>query len=253
MNDSESNPFVQIERRNKLSRDDFSQVISNLEKRIWEILKKEAVPFGKLSGRRDESFLTPIDAPVPDCQTCGACCIALLLVDVKESDETPVENYWDITIRTRSGEAVVNRQLRRDSETGNCLALEGEAGKSVACGIYEKRPDDCRKFEAGSDKCHALRRAYGFEPALTDMETGAFMMKIFLRDERVGDERAVYHTQIKETEKPDEFEIEVFFRDGSALTIHRFDAGEENWLESEFSALTLAEAKNLIAARKNVI
>ena len=245
--------FVQIERRNKLSREEFSQVIEHLEGRIWKNLKSEALPFGKLSGRRAGSYLTPSSAPIPDCQTCGACCIAVPWVDVKETDATSAEDYWDITIRGRNGEITVTRQLRRDPETGNCLALKGEAGKSVECGIYQTRPDDCRKFEAGSDKCHALRRAYSIEPPLTDMETASFMMQIFLKDEPEGDERAIYHTQIQETENPGVFEIVIFFRDKSTLIIHHFNADEESWLESEFSALSLAEAKNLIASRIKVI
>lgn len=245
--------FVQIERRNKLSRAEFNEVMSNLESRIWENLKSEPLPFKKLSGRRDGSYLTPADAPVPDCQTCGACCIALPWVDVKKADATAAENYWDITIESQNGEMIVSRQLRRDAETGNCLALRGDAGNRVECGIYENRPDDCRMFESGSDKCHALRRAYGIEPPLTDMETASFMMQIFLKDEPEGDERAVYHTQIQETETAGVFEIEVFFKDQSALILHRFNADEENWLESEFSALSLAEAKNLIASRKKIV
>ena len=244
---------MKIERRNKLSREEFSQVIENLEGRIWKNLKSEPIPFGKLSGRRAGSFLTPVDAPIPDCQTCGACCIAVPWVDVKENDATSAENYWDITVRGRNEEIIVIRQLRRDTKTGNCLALKGDVGKSVECGIYETRPDDCRKFEAGSDKCHALRRAYGIEPPLTDMVTASFMMQIFLKDEPKGDERAIYYTQIEETENPGVFEIVIFFRDKSTLIIHRFNMSEESWLESEFSALSLAEAKNLIASRMKVI
>lgn len=245
--------FVQIEKRNKLSREEFSQVIEHLEGRIWTNLKSEALPFGKLSGRRAGSYLTPVDAAIPDCQTCGACCIAVPWVDVKEADATSAEDYWDITIQGQNGEMTVTRQLRRDTETGNCLALKGEAGIWVECGIYETRPDDCRKFEAGSDKCHALRRAYSIEPPLTDMETASFMMQIFLKDEPEGDERAIYHTQIQETETDGVFEIVIFFRDKSTLIVHRFNANEESWLESEFSALSLAEAKNLIASRTKVI
>lgn len=245
--------FVQIEKRNKLSREEFSQVISSLEKQIWKNLKSEAVPFRKLSGRNARSFLTPIDAPIPDCQTCGACCIALPCVEVKETDTTPAPNYWDITIQGQNGEITVNRQLRRDPETGNCSALKGEIGKLVECGIYENRPDDCRKFDAGSDRCRALRRAYGIEPPLTEMETMSFMIQVFLKDDPEGDERIIYYTQIQETETAGVFEIEIFLNDETALIIHRFNVNEESWLESQFSNLTLAEATNLVASRMNII
>lgn len=245
--------FVQIERRNKLSRKEFNEVMSNLENRTWKNLKTEPIPFKKLSGRIKDSFLTAADEPIPDCQTCGACCIAVPWVDVKEADATPEENYWNITIGARNGEAIVSRQLRRDAETGNCLALKGNAGETVECAIYEARPDDCRKFEAGSDKCRALRRAYGFEPPLTDMEIASCMMRIFLKDEPEGDERAIYHTQIRETETAGVFAVEVFFKDKSASVICHFNADEESWLESEFSGMTLAEAKNLIGSRKKIV
>ena len=249
MKSPEPQQFVNIERRNKLSREEFSQVIKHLEKRIWKNLKSEALPFRKLSGRKAGSFLTPADAPIPDCQTCGACCTALPCVDVRAIDPTPAENYWNIIIRGQSGAITVNRQLKRDSETGNCLALKGEVGKTVGCGIYENRPEDCRKFDAGSDRCHALRRAYNLEPPLTDAEMMSFMMQVFLKDEPKGAERIVYYTQIQETATAGVFEIEIFLNDETALIIHRFDINEESWLESQFSTLTLAEARNLIASR----
>src|SRR5205085_9638922 len=34
------------------------------------------------------------------------------------------------------------------------------------CEMYELRPRSCRAFEAGSDRCRAVRRAYGLEPPL---------------------------------------------------------------------------------------
>ena len=243
--------FVQIERRNKLSREEFSEVISNLERLIWKNLKTEALPFRKLSGRRDKSFLMTAFAPLPDCQTCGACCTALPCVDVKEIDSTPAENYWEIVIGGQD-EIVVNRQLKRDLKTGNCLALEGSVGEFVKCGIYESRPDDCRKFEAGSDRCRALRRAYGIEPSLTELETAHFMMRVFLKDEPEGDERVIYHAQIQKTETAGLFEIKVFLNDETVQVIHRFNTFEESWLEGDFSGLTLHEAKNLIASRRKV-
>jgi Fe-S-cluster containining protein len=241
--------FVQIERREKLSREDFSQVISSLEMRVRDKLSREVVPLRKLSGRRYESFFSTADAPLPDCRTCGACCAALLIVELTENDTTPPENYWNVTIEGKDGELVVNRYLRRETETGKCPALGGEVGESVECAIYENRPGGCRTFEAGSDKCRALRRAYGIEPPLDDMETMSFMMKVFHKDEPAGDERLIYHTQISETETAGLFEIEVFLNDETSVIIHQFKANEESWLESDFLSLTLTEAGNLVAER----
>jgi Fe-S-cluster containining protein len=42
-----------------------------------------------------------------------------------------------------------------------CIAFEGEVGGRCGCGIYEQRPDACRKFEAGSSLCLEARRAAG--------------------------------------------------------------------------------------------
>ena len=40
-----------------------------------------------------------------------------------------------------------------------CAAVEGEVGSTCGCGIYEQRPDACRKFEAGSFLCKEARKA----------------------------------------------------------------------------------------------
>ena len=45
----------------------------------------------------------------------------------------------------------------RQTELGVCVALAGEIGKSVACGIYETRPSCCHRFTAGSHRCMTAR------------------------------------------------------------------------------------------------
>ena len=45
MKTRKSEQFVQIERRSKLSRAEFNEVMSNLENRIWKNLKTEPLPF----------------------------------------------------------------------------------------------------------------------------------------------------------------------------------------------------------------
>lgn len=57
--------------------------------------------------------------------------------------------------------------MARDPERGACVALSGTVGQSVSCSAYDSRPAECRVFEAGSDRCRAVRRAYHLEPPLT--------------------------------------------------------------------------------------
>jgi len=43
----------------------------------------------------------------------------------------------------------------------HCIALEGEVGKQVSCGIYGQRSSTCREFEAGSEDCNRARSMHG--------------------------------------------------------------------------------------------
>lgn len=47
------------------------------------------------------------------------------------------------------------------TENNRCVALRGEVGVSVACSVYNDRPDACRKFEVGSELCNEARRKVG--------------------------------------------------------------------------------------------
>jgi uncharacterized protein len=39
------------------------------------------------------------------------------------------------------------------------------------CGVYETRPEVCRRFEAGSDQCQEARQRSGLLPLLSDPES----------------------------------------------------------------------------------
>jgi Fe-S-cluster containining protein len=49
-----------------------------------------------------------------------------------------------------------------------CHALEGEVGKSVTCGVYERRPSPCREVEPGDEKCNRARARHGLPPVIED-------------------------------------------------------------------------------------
>lgn len=86
--------------------------------------------------------------PVPDCQTCGACCTAKWAVDVEGSDDVPPHLVKD--------DRLFGPIMR--CRAGNCIALRGTVGGAVRCSIYERRPQVCRGFEPGSEPCKLARK-----------------------------------------------------------------------------------------------
>jgi Fe-S-cluster containining protein len=172
--------FVQISREPKIRDVDFFPMANEMYERIWQRLMPSQLLTEELSAKVANNIVTPRDAPVPECMTCGACCVLMPCVGVPPTAKLDPELFWDITTETDSGEIVVDRYIRRDGETLICSALDVKE-TSVACSIYESRPQMCRDFEAGSDRCHALRRAVGLEPFLSLGEISAAMEKLDTR------------------------------------------------------------------------
>jgi uncharacterized protein len=244
--------FVQITRRNKIAEDEFYPLIVAMYEQIWQNLLPPQIILKGLSVKRSANVITPPDAPVPDCLACGACCAAMPCVGVRpsEDDRLSAEEYWDITIRGRENEITVDRYLRRDAETLVCAFLQNEPGKPTACKIYERRPRMCHDFDAGSDKCHALRRAYGIEPFLSLDEMSEALEKLAGKPEKSAPEETIREVKFVETEMG-ELQILAYLNNGSTKTIHTFSLENEVWRQFEFDALTLSEAARLIDSRKN--
>ena len=238
--------FVQIERRSKLARPEITEFFNYYDGKVRENLTSEQLPIGKLSTHVAGNILTPEDAPVPDCLTCGVCCIALHYASVSSGRVPAAEHYWEVTEETSHGEITVDRVLRRDPETGACLALAGEIGKNISCNIYEERPQTCRDFEAGSDKCHALRRAYGIERRMNDFETMTAVSKMMQQDEPEGGERRIIHVYISEDAETKLMNIKCWLQDMEEIIVHQYDPTKETFYEGDFTGLTLEEAKKLL-------
>ncbi|MEJ8675616.1 YkgJ family cysteine cluster protein [Chromobacterium amazonense] len=93
------------------------------------------------------------------CQSCGACCanfrVSFYWAEADDgggaipSQFTEKVNDWTRCMRGTW------------SNSPRCVALQGEVGRSVACGIYAARPSACREVEAGSAQCHKARAAHG--------------------------------------------------------------------------------------------
>lgn len=106
-----------------------------------------------------------------DCQLCGACCTAtpampgyvrLYDIDLERLRGTPLpilrnDDQWSDWSEEifRLGTKIDDRGQRV------CIAFEGKVAQACACGIYEQRPNICRKVEPGSFTCRQARAAAG--------------------------------------------------------------------------------------------
>ena len=224
-------------------------MITAMYEHIWTNLLPPQLVTEDLPTKVSKNIVTPADAPVPDCLTCGACCGAMLCVSVSPTDETDAEHYWNITTNGERGEITVDRYLRRSGETLACANLGGTIGESVACQIYEQRPQMCHVFEAGSDKCHAIRRAYGIEPFLTLDEMMSARQKLNAKDAEIVPDDTIRDAKIAEQAGTNLLEITALMKDGTLQTIHTFDPKIEIWQQYQFSGLTLAQAQSLVESQ----
>ncbi len=82
-----------------------------------------------------------------ECDQCGLCCREYVITPITEQD---------LTREPRLSKLL---PIIMDNRKGCPLQLE-----SGACGIYETRPDVCRRYSAGSVWCNALRVNAGLGP-----------------------------------------------------------------------------------------
>jgi uncharacterized protein len=236
--------FYQIERSSKVSRDILRDFFVLMETKIWGDLIEEQIPFSLLSARLDKSVIRNNSDDIPDCETCGLCCSMFPSVQLTSKDVVSPANTWEITINDiDDDEIVVDRLLRRDGETGSCTSLSGTVGENVGCQIYESRPSVCRTFEAGSDRCHALRRLKGLDEALNPIESILAIQK--LHEKKETERKTITLTLIEKTET-NLLEIKISIEDSPLVLLHQFDPKKESWLEGDFFGLTLSEAENLV-------
>jgi hypothetical protein len=97
------------------------------------------------------------------CQRCGACCATFR-----------VSFYWSEAVPAHLTEQLTpfRAHMKHSNEPGKprCVALNGEIGKEVACGIYQERSTPCRDFEASFEtgtpnpRCDKARANHGLPP-----------------------------------------------------------------------------------------
>ncbi|MBX3294900.1 MAG: YkgJ family cysteine cluster protein [Acidobacteria bacterium] len=245
----EDQQLIQITRKRSIPEDEFYTAINRMYELVWERLLPPQIETSRLRSRLERSVVTPVDAEIPDCVTCGVCCSSLLCVGVRPGEEPDRELTWSVTKSDDEGEWEVDLYLRRDEETLACAQLEGNLGEHATCRIYEDRPQMCRDFDAGSDRCHALRRAYGIEPFLSLDEMMEANARLDERDALPSDPTLITRVSIERSERRGELQINVKLRCGEERVLHSFDPAVETWRHFQFEGITLTAAEALIAGR----
>lgn len=100
--------------------------------------------------------------PENPCQSCGACCASFRVSFYwGETDDAP---GGFVPAQLTEAVAPLLRCMKGTStQPVRCIALQGEVGKQVACGIYAGRPSPCREFNmvepdgSPNPRCVALR------------------------------------------------------------------------------------------------
>ncbi|MDR0181713.1 YkgJ family cysteine cluster protein [Lysobacter arvi] len=87
-----------------------------------------------------------------DCARCDAVCCRLTVV-VQPEDRIPSH---------LTTELVAGLRVMAKDEDGWCVAMDSAR---MNCGIYEGRPDVCRRFAMAGPYCNAIRSEYAHEGA----------------------------------------------------------------------------------------
>lgn len=130
------------------------------------------------------------DSTVPDCLTCGICCVAPYdqeaYADVTAEDCKLLGRSWvfrnvmfpslfDNLLAAIDSQRLVFGAIKtkwRLQRSGplkgrsacTCIALRGTLGKKVHCSVYDKRPMVCQKAVVPGDRtCRRVRREHGIK------------------------------------------------------------------------------------------
>lgn len=251
---------VQITR---LSKRCFYEKIFEIDERQPRVPSQ--IPLSRLSKLVAERVITDPAVPVPDCIPCGACCVYGLVIPINRREPEPLQRYIEVTL-DEAPDVVVERVFERDERDGRCVNMAGEVGVEIGCTVYPDRPQICRDFDAGSDRCFGYRRMYGIDPPLDDEHLSAALAKLDAVDRpvkvrgieiRVLSKKMVFDRAAidpaKQMAEVVELEIVAHMTDDEIMQIHTFDPAVESWYEHELEGLTLDEARKRIEQARVVI
>lgn len=247
--------LVQIER---IRKSEFNDRVVKLTAERKSGHREPQLPLDRLSKFRKDRASVDKETPVPECTTCGICCFLPLIVPVTKAESERLTSYCDILLDGADEDIVVDRVLAR-SDDGRCRNLKGTLGENIGCSVYEDRPQVCRDFEAGSDRCHEYRRMFDLENQLTEaqVETASKLLQQQVRPELIEDVSIVSSGKVElssynvadgtvEYTKAEQLSIVAFLSDDEPHELHTFESGRENWFESDLVGLSLDEARQLI-------
>lgn len=239
---------------------------SSFYEKIFEIDERQhrnraQIPLSRLSKLVGERAITDASAPIPECVPCGACCVYGLVIPINRRDPEPLRRYIEVTL-DEAPEVVVERAFERDERDGRCVNMAGDVGVEIGCTVYPDRPQICRDFDAGSDRCLGYRRMYGIDPPLSDSELAAALVKL----DRIEQPLKIRGIEIRLASKnmtfdrnatdPSKMMVEVLklkivahMTDGEVKEIHEFDPARESWYEHELEGMPLAAAMEKIRER----
>lgn len=248
--------LVQIER---ITKSEFHARVVGLSQQRENSYRRSQFPLERLSKQLEQRLVTNASMPVPECTNCGLCCFLPLIVPVTRDESERLTSYCDILMDGADADIVVDRMLPRAGD-GRCLNLEGKLGASIGCTIYKDRPQVCRDFEAGSDRCHEYRRMFEFEDQLTEeqIETAIQRLANVERPITVEEVSIVSTGKIErssfnildgtvEYTTAEQLTIVAFLGDEKPHELHTFEYGKENWFESDLLGLTIEQANEKIA------
>lgn len=97
-----------------------------------------------------------------DCQRCGACCAQFRVSFYwAEADDAP---GGTVPVALTRPVGTLHRCMAgTETRPVRCIALQGEVGRSVGCGIYAQRSSTCRSVQPGDEQCLKARAAHGLE------------------------------------------------------------------------------------------
>jgi len=219
------------------------------------------IPLSRLSKLISERIVTDASTSIPDCIPCGACCIYGLVIPINRREPEPLQRYLEITLDDAE-DLVVERVFERGPD-GRCINLDGVVGQQIGCSVYPDRPQMCRDFDAGSDRCFGYRRMYGIDPPLSESGLAAAEQKLGGIPEKVkirGIEIKLESTSVmfdrtateidKQLIEVRTLKIVAHMSNGEVKDIHTYDPAKESWYEHELEGFTWDEARALIQQRR---
>jgi Fe-S-cluster containining protein len=242
---------------------------SRFYEKIFEIDERQVrvspqIPLSRLSKLVAERVVSVATEPIPDCVTCGACCVYGLVIPINRREPEPLERYIEVTLDD-APDVVIERVFERDERDGRCVNMAGEVGVEIGCTVYPDRPQICRDFDAGSDRCFGYRRMYGVDPPLSEEHLAEALHKLSERplvekirgiEIRIASKSLVFD---RTSSDPAKMMVEVVrlkivahMSDGEIKEIHEFDPADESWYEHELEGLPLDAALKRIKERRVV-